>query len=221
MKKELILLILGCFTASLSAQINYSAFDSSTNDMTALMYGNLKIKTNNNLIIGHLNGSLYPNNGGLRIVSPTNFGHSYFDYQHNLYFRVESTPWKSSLALYQNGIVGINMQASFTPNELHSFSVQGHKLLVNGSILCEKIRVIGDVPNSDHVFENDYKLKPLSEVENFVTKNKHLPEIPSAKQFKENGYNIGEMDDLLLRKIEELTLYIIALEKKVKKLENK
>jgi hypothetical protein len=95
----------------------------------------------------------------------------------------------------------------------------GAKLDVNGKIRCEEIEVIADVPASDFVFETEYQLKPLSEVETFVKENKHLPEIPSAAQFKENGYKVGEMDDLLLRKIEELTLYIIAQDKRIQELE--
>ena len=77
---------------------------------------------------------------------------------------------------------------------------------------------MADVPSSDFVFEPNYNLKSLSEVEAFVTENKHLPDVPSAKEFKENGYKIGEMDNLLLQKIEELTLYIIDLQKQIEEL---
>ena len=94
-----------------------------------------------------------------------------------------------------------------------------YKLAVNSGILCEELKVMADVPSSDYVFEPSYKLKPLSEVEAFVTENKHLPDVPSAKEFKENGYKIGEMDNLLLQKIEELTLYIIDLQKQIEELQ--
>lgn len=70
-----------------------------------------------------------------------------------------------------------------------------------------------ELPRSDYVFEEDYKLRTLEEVEQFVKTNKHLPEVPSAAEFKENGYSVGEMDDVLLRKVEELTLYMIELKK--------
>ena len=96
----------------------------------------------------------------------------------------------------------------------------GAKLDVNGKIRCEEVEVIVDVPSSDFVFEAGYQLKPLSEVETFVKENKHLPEIPSAAEFKQNGYKVGEMDDLLLRKIEQLTLYIIEQEKRIQELES-
>ena len=93
-----------------------------------------------------------------------------------------------------------------------------YKLAVNSGILCEELKVMADVPSSDYVFEKEYELKSLSEVEKFVKENKHLPEIPSAQEFKENGYKVGEMDNLLLQKIEELTLYIIDLQKQIEEL---
>ena len=92
------------------------------------------------------------------------------------------------------------------------------KLEVNGMIKVEHIKVVNDVPASDYVFEPGYKLRPLEEVEEYVIVNKHLPEVPSVAEFKENGYSIGEMDDVLLRKIEELTLYMIELQKEIEKL---
>ena len=89
------------------------------------------------------------------------------------------------------------------------------KLTVNGAILCEEVKVITNVPDADYVFEEDYNLAPLSEVETFIKENKHLPNIPSAQEFKDNGYKVGEMDEMLLRKVEELTLYIIGQEKQM------
>jgi len=74
---------------------------------------------------------------------------------------------------------------------------------------------------SEYGFEEDYALMPLSELENFVNKQKHLPEVMSAKEFAENGYNLGEMDDVLLRKVEELTLYIIQQQKEIDGLKEK
>jgi len=94
-----------------------------------------------------------------------------------------------------------------------------YRLTVNGGILCEEVKVIGNVPDADYVFEEDYPLAPLSEVESFIKENKHLPNIPSAQEFKTNGYKVGDMDEMLLRKVEELTLYIIQLEKQVKELQ--
>jgi hypothetical protein len=93
------------------------------------------------------------------------------------------------------------------------------KLEVNGDIRAERIDVVSDI-TSDFVFEDDYNLRTLEEVESFVKENKHLPEIPSAKDLEGQTYSVGEMDDLLLRKVEELTLYVIELKKEIEKLKN-
>ena len=82
-----------------------------------------------------------------------------------------------------------------------------------GSINAQEILVTETVPGSDYVFEEDYNLMPLAELEAYVNTNKHLPEVKSAEKFKKEGYSIGEMDDVLLRKVEELTLYMIAQQK--------
>lgn len=83
-------------------------------------------------------------------------------------------------------------------------------LNVNGKIQAREVEVyIGYW--WDHVFEPDYHLPSLEEVESFISKNKHLPGIPSEKEILEEGVNLAEMDGLLLKKIEELTLYMIEL----------
>ncbi|MBP5372386.1 MAG: hypothetical protein J6Y55_10765 [Bacteroidales bacterium] len=100
-------------------------------------------------------------------------------------------------------------------------ATSGYKLAVDGGILCEEVKVISNVPSADYVFENGYNLRSLNEVEAFVSENKHLPDVPSAKEFKENGYKMGDMDNLLLQKIEELTLYIIEQQKQIDELKSK
>lgn len=71
---------------------------------------------------------------------------------------------------------------------------------------------------ADYVFDEAYDLKPLDEVEAFVKSNKHLPGVPSASELKENGMNVSEMSNLLLEKVEELTLHLIRLQKEVEQL---
>lgn len=72
---------------------------------------------------------------------------------------------------------------------------------------------------SDFVFQDDYQLRTLSEVEQFVQENGHLPDVPSEKEVLENGSNLGEMDAVLLQKIEELTLYMIEQDRRLSELE--
>ena len=114
------------------------------------------------------------------------------------------------LAIYSNGNVGIGTD-----------SPGSFKLSVEGKIGAREINVTATNPFPDYVFHSNYSLRPLSEVESFVKENKHLPEIPSAAEVEKNGINLGEMDALLLKKIEELTLYVIELTNKIEKLENK
>jgi hypothetical protein len=66
---------------------------------------------------------------------------------------------------------------------------------------------------SDYVFDECYELKSLDEVEDYLLKNKHLPDVPSAEEMVKNGLDVAQMNALLLRKIEELTLYLIELKK--------
>jgi hypothetical protein len=101
------------------------------------------------------------------------------------------------------------------------------KLAVNGAIGARKVKVT-QAAWSDFVFHDNYKLPSLYEVEAYVKKNKHLPGIPSEAEVVKDGVDVGEMNKLLLQKIEELTLYIIDLKKestrqqeKIEKLEKK
>jgi hypothetical protein len=66
--------------------------------------------------------------------------------------------------------------------------------------------VVVNTTDADFVFADNYRLRPLGEVEQFITANDHLPEIPSAKEMQENGMAVGELQTKLLQKVEELTL---------------
>ncbi|ULQ55438.1 hypothetical protein KJS94_12375 [Flavihumibacter rivuli] len=91
------------------------------------------------------------------------------------------------------------------------------KLAVNGDITAKKVRVsIDGWP--DYVFDSSYALRPIVEVESFIKKNKHLPDVPSAAEVVKNGLDVGEVQATLLKKIEELSMYIIELNHKNGKL---
>jgi hypothetical protein len=89
------------------------------------------------------------------------------------------------------------------------------KLAVKGTIHAQEVKVDLNVPGPDYVFEPSYDLKPLAEIETYIKENKHLPEVPSAKEMEKNGVQLGEMNMLLLKKVEELTLYSIEQNKKL------
>jgi hypothetical protein len=98
-----------------------------------------------------------------------------------------------------------------------------YKMAIGGGILTEKVRVAtnGTMFWADFVFDKNYKLRPLSEVETYIKANNHLPEIPSTADVNKNGIDLAETQALLLQKVEELTLYVIEQNKKVAKLEGK
>jgi hypothetical protein len=87
-------------------------------------------------------------------------------------------------------------------------------MFVNGEINANLVRV-NTQEWYDCVFDTEYKLQPLSEIEAYINQHKHLPEIPSEAEVKADGIDVAQMNALLLKKVEELTLYVIALEKRV------
>jgi hypothetical protein len=87
------------------------------------------------------------------------------------------------------------------------------KLTVNGVVYAREVRVDLNVPGPDYVFESDYDLMPLDSIKSYIDKHKHLPEVPSAAEMEKNGINLSEMNMLLLKKIEELTLHILQIRK--------
>jgi hypothetical protein len=91
---------------------------------------------------------------------------------------------------------------------------------ISNKLWAQEIEVLANVDWPDFVFSDSYRLKPLDEVEDFISKNNHLPDMPSQEDVTENGINLGEMDALLLQKIEELTLYIIEQDKKIEELKS-
>ncbi len=116
------------------------------------------------------------------------------------------TTLTSKLFIKNNGNVGIG---TTSPDA---------KLAVAGQVHAQEVKVSITVPGPDYVFASDYKLPSLEEIKNYIDQNKHLPEVPSAKEMEKNGVQLGEMNMLLLKKIEELTLYTIEMNKKMEEL---
>ncbi len=83
-------------------------------------------------------------------------------------------------------------------------------LTVNGKITCEEVDVIVDV-FPDYVFKDDYPLKSLDEVARYIDTHHHLPDVPTEKEVIQNGMSLGQMNHILLQKIEEMTLYLIDM----------
>ncbi|WP_109830897.1 hypothetical protein [Reichenbachiella versicolor] len=119
------------------------------------------------------------------------------------------------------GRVGIG---TTTPDALLAVNGTIHctDIETNGQVHCEEVLVdtnVDQVP--DYVFEEDYDLRSLEETKSYIQANKHLPEVPSAVEMSENGMNLTEMNLLLLKKIEELTLHVISINEENQKLKSR
>lgn len=91
-----------------------------------------------------------------------------------------------------------------------------YRVSIDGALRADRVRVY--TTWADYVFENDYKLPTLEEVEQHIFEKGHLKDIPSACEVEEKGIELGEMNKLLLQKVEELTLYVIELNREIKNL---
>ncbi|WP_299259931.1 hypothetical protein [uncultured Aquimarina sp.] len=134
-------------------------------------------------------------------------GMQYYHNTDKMEFRVNNHQ-ESDMVINKLGNIGIG---TTTPDA---------KLAVNGNIHTKEVKV-DLIGWADYVFKEDYKLPTLQQVEDHIIKNGHLINIPSATEVAENGIQLGKMNAKLLEKIEELTLYTIAQEKKLKEQEKK
>lgn len=115
-----------------------------------------------------------------------------------------------AMVILDNGNVLINQDAQVN---------SAYKLDVSGPVRANEIVVNTD--GADFVFDKNYKLMTLKELEKSVSENKHLPGIAPASEMQKNGVGLAELNTLLLQKVEELTLYVIELNKKIEVLESK
>jgi hypothetical protein len=121
-----------------------------------------------------------------------------------------------------SGILGYNSDKILILNNLGNVGIgtttPDQKLAVNGTIHSKAVLV--DLNGwSDFVFNTDYRLPSLPEVKSYIDKNHHLPNVPSATDVEKNGLNLGDMNKVLLQKVEELTLYLIEKDKQLKEQE--
>ncbi len=120
----------------------------------------------------------------------------------------ESVWDENASGAYYMGNVGIGNQP-----------LTDYRLAVDGKIIAKEIKVEAS-PWADFVFDENYALRNLEEVEKYIQQEKHLPGVPSASMVEEEGVNLGEMNAILLQKIEEMTIYIIELNKKIEAQQN-
>jgi hypothetical protein len=130
----------------------------------------------------------------------------WIDASKDLLYLTKGATSTNGLCIARNGNIGMGTE-----------DTGANRLSVNGTIRAKEIKVETDW--ADFVFEDDYQLMKLSDLEEFIQENGHLPEIPTEKEVEENGVSLGEMNSKLLQKIEELTLYTIQLQKENKNLQ--
>jgi hypothetical protein len=128
---------------------------------------------------------------------------------------ITNFPYSFSVDNGNSRFLGKVQIGSLKPTTTYS----NYALAVDGDIVCKK-QVVQINDWADYVFATDYKLMPLQELEAFVATNKHLPNIPAEEVIIKEGLDVGEMQKLQQAKIEELTLYIIQLQKRLDVLEN-
>jgi len=123
---------------------------------------------------------------------------------------LNDSPWErlGNNIVFEKGKVGIGT-TNFTGN---------YGLYVHDGILTSEVMVLNPAVWYDRVFEHDYPLMSISELEKYVKSHKKLPDVPSEKSVMENGYGLVEMNGILLKKVEELTLYIIEQQKQISNL---
>ncbi|MCJ8208814.1 hypothetical protein MUY27_03785 [Mucilaginibacter sp. RS28] len=127
-----------------------------------------------------------------------------------------------NLFFYKNaGLTGPKMVIRNDGNVGIGTTSPDQKLTVNGTIHASQVKVDTSIPVPDYVFKSGYRLKSLQDVKEYIDKNQHLPEIPSASQQEKEGVDLGKMNQLLLKKVEELTIYLIQQDKKIKMLQRK
>jgi len=110
-----------------------------------------------------------------------------------------------------DGRVGIGAANNYTD----------YKLAVNGKMICTELKVKLFAQWPDFVFNRGHKLCSLYELDQFIQKNNHLPDVPTAQEVEKDGIKVGEMNTILLKKVEELTVYIIAMQKEMDQLKAK
>ena len=124
-----------------------------------------------------------------------------------------STP--TSLAL---GVAGVEAMRILNNGNIGigTSNPKGYKLAVHGSSIFTHLQVkASGVSWPDYVFNSTYKLRSLSSLEAYINQNKCLPNVPSAKEVVTNGFDVAKTQAMLLKKIEELTLYVIDLKKEI------
>jgi hypothetical protein len=128
-------------------------------------------------------------------------------------FRFQNTTGTTDImTLHTNGKIGVGTGTEALNGDFLFY--------INGKMLSEEHTVKLKTDWPDYVFEEDYELMSIEALESFIKENRHLPDVPSAADVAENGVEMGATQAALLKQIEELTLRLIEMDKRIKQLES-
>jgi hypothetical protein len=176
---------------------------------------------------------IVPNSSGVSATTYTLYAYC-APYLANTFYSVELSPgcsWTASNTIATGTPGGYNVALENVVNN-DSFLIghvgvninsmpTGYQFAVNGNAIATSMTVKLYANWPDYVFKPDYELPALTDVKTYIDQNHHLPEIPSAAEIAKDGLNLGEMNKLLMKKVEELTLYLIEKDKEQKDLKEK
>jgi hypothetical protein len=219
---------IGTTTPQQKLDVNGTILGNITNDIAFTTKSSLGVviqqaNINNDFVSANSYLSIYAHNiyfNGTNWVRRNQYSNTWANVFNSQYYDVEFATSNGSdpantivtpasyFRILENGNVGIG---TTTPGSF--------RLAVEGKIGAREVHVTSQNPWPDYVFNNGYQLENLYSLESYIRQNNHLPNIPSAQEVKDNGIELGNMNGKLLEKIEELTLYIIELNKKIDKLE--
>ena len=219
MKKSLLTLYI-LSICSLSAQIYTptGSIGGITNNPSTNNVGIGISKPEATLHIFHPGSNLYLDVMTIDVASFGNTSNS--DNSH--FFRVRDIGAGNSVPfiIKGNGNIGIGTSTPSTKLDVIGKASFSDNVIINAKLEAKEVKVTL-TPTADFVFDEDYNLPSLKDVEKHIKEKKHLPEIASAKTMEKEGVNVGEFQIKLLQKIEELTLYTIELQKRIDVLEKK
>lgn len=183
----------------------FQAFPLRSNSRLNVMHGMTLFGSSSNYMFMHNNSIRWYNNG-----------HGHFKISHG---NANNSLGRDLFSIDPNGAATFTGNATINDYLAISTStiVGDYKLFVGGAMLAEEVVVKLQADWPDYVFMPNYPLMPLEDLERFVLKNQRLPNIPSAKTVAKEGQNLGENQKVLVEKIEELTLYLIAINKELEK----
>ncbi len=210
-----------------SLLVGYQGYSSDFGTNNALIAGRVGIGTTNPYTLLHVVAPVAKNattvdHSNIASFLSTNDGSAPFGLRTMLYGGNATTDRYVTLQTTEAELVdggNIFLQPAAGNVGIGTTNTYGYKLSVNGTIRSKEVKVEAG-PWPDYVFKPTYNLPALSELKKFIEKNYHLPDMPSEAEVVKDGISLGEMNMQLLKKVEELTLYLIEQQKINKSLQN-